>query len=167
MKGATTVKIALAIIVAAALCHGVCVAENPPQGKAAQTNCVATGGQEAVFKQKITELMTQKEWQWVDFGGKNGVMVEVARPSDSDNEHLNVTIVGPDPFLDSPEIALAKMGIPMPKEWKMTEWPLETTGEFSIPKADVDKLPAFIHAVFLKCFKWQPDYTATCAFGKP
>lgn len=137
----------------------------PPDKQASTNN--ATAAQELLYKQKIVELLTLEEWQWVDFGDKDAATVQVARPSEEDATHFKVTVVGTAPFKDSPEIALGKMGIAIPNGWKMTEWPLETTGEFSVPKADQDKLPAFIHAVFLKYFKSPPDYKATAAFGKP
>ena len=67
------------------------------------------------------------------------------------------------PSKERPEKALAAVGMTIPKTWKESQFEAGTVVLYTVPEADLPKLPQFIHDLFVKFFKRPPTYKIACS----
>ena len=66
------------------------------------------------------------------------------------------------PSPEAPDTLFPKLGLTIPETWQQRRWAPESFAVYSIPIEEADKLPEFVHEIFLKCFKCRKNYRASC-----
>jgi hypothetical protein len=122
--------------------------------------CIAQAGdakapkQVTQIKEQIGKLQKQKRDAFLTIERKGQeAIVQVA--GGKKNASLNITNF---PSEDEPAKVFAKLGITIPKTWTQTGFEAKEFVGYEVPIAEIDKLPAFIHNLYLKLYKSKADY---------
>ena len=119
-----------------------------------QAGEVKTPTQVTQIKEQIDKLQKQKRNSFLTIERKGqDAIVQVA--GGKKTVSLNICNF---PSEDNPAKVFAKLGITIPKTWTQTGFEGKVFVGYDLPVADVNKLPAFIHDLYLKLYKSKSDY---------
>jgi hypothetical protein len=124
-----------------------------------QAGEVKTPTQVTQIKEQIDKLQKQKRNAFLTIERKGqDAIVQVA--GGKKTVSLNITNF---PSEDKPAKVFAKLGITIPKTWTQTGFEAMEFVGYDLPVADINKLPAFIHDLYLKLYKSKSDYALVCS----
>lgn len=119
------------------------------------------------IREKLHTLVADNNWQIMNVenvGSEKAVQVIKVETNGMGGRFFDISFCHS--FTNSPSKVLESVGVIVPPSWRQTIHKAGTFDSIEVPMQDVDKLPPFIHDLFVKLFKAPPDYKLMITLDK-